>query len=639
MITKINLNLYSFFDGQQTAPLTYTFSNVSNIVNVKERYVDFDKLVLVYDGTDHTLELYKDNVLVVSFWEDEMVALYKNSSLRVITFDCELQSDVDINFCLSSGIINEPKNYTFVVLYSLNDQRNKLSKTITIKGLMSGIVKSPIGIKQLTLDIENYDYKGTNFFNYVFIPDLNRYYYVSNIEFQSKQITRILLTEDVLMSWKNLIKLQSAFITRYENSTNDKKLIDERLPVSDTYEVSNYTPINSTLKNVTFNYNLYDDSEEINVRNIVINTYTTNLYSSLKLKPINPPTGSGLPIISSQRSRQMFRALIDLGSYGALTRANVEDDATASFISSMIWLPFNPSGIFPNTQSTNFIHCGSKVLDQADGGKWVNYGSETLPVHSTWIHDGECPYLVLADFTFNSTGGITPISNSDDITIYKPYSLWEIYIPFVGWVEVNINQVKDKRILVTYALDLQTGLSTAYIYNYTDQKVIYSTTCQIGIKLNFVTSNEIENTKQKQANDLNMILGTLSSLISVGVGAYSGNAVAVAGGVINMGKTIAQKVNSNNMLLERGQINFGSSNTALYSPLYVSVRRSYHSKITIDFTTYKKLQGLPYNKYDSVASLTGYVEIGDINFNSLNNNIYNTEIDEIVALLKNGVIF
>ena len=60
--------------------------------------------------------------------------------------------------------------------------------------------------------------------------------------------------------------------------------------------------------------------------------------------------------------------------------------------------------------------------------------------------------------------------------------------------------------------------------------------------------------------------------------------------------------------------------------------------MTIESTVYGKLQGYPANYYTSLSSITGYTEIGDIQFNASNNDIYNVEIDEIIALLKSGVI-
>ena len=189
-------------------------------------------------------------------------------------------------------------------------------------------------------------------------------------------------------------------------------------------------------------------------------------------------------------------------------------------------------------------------------------------------------------------------------------------------------------------MDLKSGISTAYIYNYTKQFVIWSGTCQLGVKIDMTTSNLIENTKQKQANDLNMILGMLSSAVSFGVGVASENPVAIMGGVLSAGKTIAGYVNANNQIFERSQMSFGSANGSLYTNLEFKCIKVTHELLTINVDTYKHIQGLPYNNYVSdMSTLSGYVEVGEIHFDPKNANIYQDEITEIVDLLQNGVIF
>ena len=194
--------------------------------------------------------------------------------------------------------------------------------------------------------------------------------------------------------------------------------------------------------------------------------------------------------------------------------------------------------------------------------------------------------------------------------------------------------------MIYYTIDLKTGISTAYIYSYTDKFVIWSGTCQLGIKIDMTTSNQIENIKQKQANDLNMLLGLISSAISIGVGVVSENPVAITGGVLSASKTIASNVNANNQIFERATMSFGSANGGLYANSDVKVRITKHYSVaTINEPTYKHMQGLPYNAYlNNISSLSGYTEFGEIHFDAKGNNIYSDEVEEIVALLKDGVI-
>ena len=631
---RIKLNLDNIVNNIPSSTLVFGFYTLTNQSNFSDSWQGVTQLSFTRTTSSVSCGVIQNGT---TFTLNATTLHFLSATDDYVVFDCNLDTFAKNNIekLLSLGYVElDVDGYTGIILYTQNSENDVLNKNLTLVNIIDGKFNHSIGVKNINIDVVNLSMN----FNYVWIPSLNRYYYVDSLDIISADVTRLHLKEDVLMSWKNLILNQDAFITRSEIYNNKYDLIDDRLPTRDTISFTQYILTHLSEKNVTFDYLQYKYNE-IDNKNILINTYTQNQYSALPVDVVESPVGSDLPDISPLKSKPSFSALIPLTSLGALVNACVKDDATASYVASVIWLPFKADDVFTNTQATTHIHAGKKVLDGVDGGKWVDYGNETNPVGSTWIHDGATPYLIVADFMFNSTGGVGDIYSGAGIEIYKPYSTWEIYIPFVNWVEVDINKVKNKRIQVIYTMDMETGLSTAYLYNRTDNIVLFSATCQIGIRLNMTTSNEIENTKQKQANDLNMVLGALSSVVSIGVGAYSGNAVAIAGGVLSASKTIASYVNSNNMLFDRANISFGSSSTALYSPNEVKVRRSYHFEIPKNDDVYEHLNGYPSNTYGKISLHTGgYIEVGEIHFDPQNNVIYQDEITEIVDLLKNGVI-
>lgn len=631
---KIKIDLQKILDNATSVTQEFSLSDFTYKENVYSTYQSLYGLKITRTSSNATIIIYVAGSEVI---KNGSQILTLSATNDYVIFDCDWVFSTDTSFesLLRLGYISYDINgNTALLLYKQNSENNALNKTLTYVDTISGKFNHSIGVKSLNIDVVDLSMN----FNYVYIPSLNRYYFVDSIEIVSANVTRLHLREDVLMSWKSLIRQQSALVVRSEESTNKDILIDDRLPVRDTISYQQFIPTNLSFKNVTFDFLQYD-ADEINNRNILINTYTENQYSSLDVEYVESPSAvSGLPNISPLRTRQNFCALINIGAYRDVVNACVKDDATASYILSILWLPFNATTVFEHLQATNNIHAGKKVLDGINGGQWVDYGDESNPVHSTWVHDGGVPYLIVADFMFNSSGIAYDFTNAG-ILKYQPYSKWEIYIPFVGWVEVDISKVYNKHILVYYAMDMETGISTAYLYNYTDKQIIYSSTCQIGIRLNLVTSNELEITRQKQVNDTNMILGAMTGTLSVGAGAYSLNTQGVANGITSIVKSIASNINAKNMMFERANISYGSSNTALYSPNEVKVRRSYHDEIPIDSDIYAHMQGYPSNEYvANFNSASGYVEIGEIHFNPFNEVIYQDEITEIVTLLKEGVI-
>lgn len=569
----------------------------------------------------------------VDTFPSELNRILEDGEEPLVVYGNVVETSVFIKLIKNDAVNMDIEGLTGIVLYKQNSANNVLNKSLTLSNIIQGKFNIPIALKSFTLDLD-----GKYVFNYIWIPLLNRYYYVNSVQRYTDVLTRYTFGEDVLMSWQSLIKSQSAFVTRQENNNEKNRLIDNRLPVTDTIYYHVFNPNMLDEKNVTFDFEpvIYASGGGYtkNNYNILVSTYTKEQYTSLNLDNIDSPD-LVLPSISPLRNRSNFKSLISLSNYGALVSACVKDVTTASFVQSVLWLPFNAVNLFNTQLSSKGVYANDKVLGGINGGEWQNNGSENTPVDGYWVFDGVCPYLVIADFMFDDNGiGDTNLG----IASYSPISKWEIYVPFVGWQEVDFNAVKGKRIFVFYAMDLDTGLSTAYIYNKTDSIILWSGTCQIGIRLNLVTTNELENTRQKQANDLNMILGTIGAGLSIAVGAASGNGFAVAAGALTATKTIASAVNSNNMLFERASMSFGTSNTALYSKTEVQVRRSYHELLPKNDTVYGRINGYPANSYEVLSNLSGYTEIGDIHFNPMNQDITQDEINEIVAILRNGVI-
>ena len=107
-----------------------------------------------------------------------------------------------------------------VIFYTYNGIKNKINKTLS-----SGLTINDV-IIQNDFDITNFDLliKNSNFnleYNYCFIPDLNRYYFIENIEKMNGSIYKIRITVDVLKSFSSQIENINAIITKSENPDNN----------------------------------------------------------------------------------------------------------------------------------------------------------------------------------------------------------------------------------------------------------------------------------------------------------------------------------------------------------------------------------------------------------------------------------
>ena len=125
-----------------------------------------------------------------------------------------------------------------VIFYKYNGIKNKINKTLS-----SGLTVNDV-IIQNDFDITNFDLliKNSSFnieYNYCFIPDLNRYYFIENIEKMNGSIYKIRITVDVLKSFATQIENINAIITKSENP--DDNFVDCEKSENYTSEVINLT--------------------------------------------------------------------------------------------------------------------------------------------------------------------------------------------------------------------------------------------------------------------------------------------------------------------------------------------------------------------------------------------------------------
>lgn len=125
-----------------------------------------------------------------------------------------------------------------VIFYKYNDIKNKINKTLS-----GGLTVNDV-IIQNDFDITNFDLliKNTVFsseYNYCYIQDLGRYYYIDSVEKMNGTIYKIRVFVDVLKSFSTQIENINAIITKSENPDNN--FVDCEKSVNYTNEVINLT--------------------------------------------------------------------------------------------------------------------------------------------------------------------------------------------------------------------------------------------------------------------------------------------------------------------------------------------------------------------------------------------------------------
>lgn len=123
-------------------------------------------------------------------------------------------------------------------LYKNTTEENAIEKIIVDKKTIEGTLKNTIDITNFSV-IFNF-FEDWNNYNYVYIEKLNRYYFVESKRIINNSLVEYDLIEDVLMSFKDLIRQQNILLTESETAFNGSKnnyTAENKLTVANSYEM------------------------------------------------------------------------------------------------------------------------------------------------------------------------------------------------------------------------------------------------------------------------------------------------------------------------------------------------------------------------------------------------------------------
>lgn len=158
---------------------------------------------------------------------------------------------------------DESGNNAFI-LFTNTSEENSLNKSLVIKKYLFGDYTNAFSIMTPVIDLE-LSVDSINF-NYVYISNLKRYYFVRGISSISKDLSRLSFEEDVLLTYKSKIYSQNCFVSR--NATyGDLDIFDEEVKYSYDREIS-YTTLTDLL-------NVFNMSDTQDFMNYVLTTISS----------------------------------------------------------------------------------------------------------------------------------------------------------------------------------------------------------------------------------------------------------------------------------------------------------------------------------------------------------------------------
>ena len=259
----------------------------------------------------------------------------------------------------------------------------------------------------------------------------------------------------------------------------------------------------------------------------------------------------------------------------------------------------------------------------------VSIGAVGSDIPAIGMRTSDKPYIYGGSVTINPYYG--------NYLDYAPYTSIDIYIPYVGVRQLNVNQVVGHTVKLLYCIDFNSQLFTAmlgldgegyiadgiYIGNVGQVLTQYSGTMSVQCPLSGTSNN------QTVTNSIQGALGIVN------------NAGTIAGGVLKLdvGKIVGGATGALNTLAGSNDIMtpqvYGSVTplTGIFAPqtAYVIINRP----ITAKPAAWQELHGTAAGYSGAVSNFTGFLQCSDVYVTP--GNMTEQEQAEIIRLLQEGI--
>lgn len=276
--------------------------------------------------------------------------------------------------------------------------------------------------------------------------------------------------------------------------------------------------------------------------------------------------------------------------------------------------------------------------------------SFTHPVYLT-----KCPdqYFEFDMGSVSFDGNDSRIHTTDSVFDYSPFSTLGIYLPFIGYQELDIDEVRNTTISLRYKVDVLSGACVAII-RLTDER---------GTRDVYQFSGNCLTQLPLGSSDISGIVQGVISVATAAAGAGAAGAVASAGEAFTAEKEAAGKLSEAGADLQNKQraASVSNANGNLASatangmmgmkPNYkhsgaigsasamLAVKQPYlYLKTPSEAVPegYERYCGFPANITTRLGNISGYAVVEDIRLNGLV--ATSPEVEEIYQLLKSGII-
>lgn len=176
---------------------------------------------------------------------------------------------------------------------------------------------------------------------------------------------------------------------------------------------------------------------------------------------------------------------------------------------------------------------------------------------------------------------------------FEPHAKAKIFLPFIGFRSISINEIIGSTIYIKYHIDILTGVGVCMVKVVKQQSsssVLYTYDCNVNIQVPLT------------ANNYNQVV---SSLLSASMSAVSGNGMGAAAGLAQAASSLGSPD-----LSQSGSLSPNSGILSVLTP-FVAIQMPVPSIPS----GYNEQVGKPSNVYTAIGNLSGFTVCEDIHVN------------------------
>lgn len=264
------------------------------------------------------------------------------------------------------------------------------------------------------------------------------------------------------------------------------------------------------------------------------------------------------------------------------------------------------------------------------GVEFVHFGSYNHPVSGYGINK----------VLFNT--GLKDLGTTHIVPTFRnflDYTATEIYayLPYIGWVNLDVNKYMDTDLNIKYAVDLHSGECTAMLFS--NGRLMDCYDGQIGIKQP-ITSEDMSAYFMAQIQGIKGATGAVTggaingAQVGAKGGAYGAAAGAIVGGglgAVNAGVTLYGLAKMRPQLFSSGGYSGALGANLPQYPIIVFCIHDSEEPVNLLQT-----HGKPSNKSGRIQDFSGFLSVNSVNLTC--GTATNDEKDEILSYLASGVI-